>query len=236
VATAHTFRLWLLETVLHQMDMARLQREQAFNQQSLLMAELDHRVKNTLANIQALVRHTKAGAGSLDEFALGLEKRINAMAHAHRLLSNSRWEGASVRSLVEEELAPFRAAKNGPLRISGEDVLLSPAAALSFNLVVHELVTNAAKYGALSTPQGCISIHWKRKDDGALAFSWKESGGPPVTPPSRRGFGSVVIERSLRHELKGASSLRFEPDGVACEITIPAKHLIAHPATKEIAP
>jgi len=224
LATAHAFRLWLLETVLRQMEMARLAREVAFSQQSLLMAELDHRVKNTLANIQAMVQHTRAGAPTLDSFALGLERRIGAMAHAHRLLANSRWQGATVRGLLDEELAPFQSDKNIFLR--GEDLLLSPAAALTFNLVVHELISNATKYGALSTQEGCIDIDWRRQSDGALEFCWKERGGPPVTPPTHRGFGSVIIQRSLRHELQGASSLRFEPDGVACVVTIPVAHLV----------
>lgn len=224
LATAHAFRLWLLETVLRQMELARLAREAAFSQQSLLMAELDHRVKNTLANIQAMVQHTRAGAPTLDSFAHGLERRIGAMAHAHRLLGNSRWQGATVRGLLDEELAPFQGVKNVFLR--GEDVLLSPAAALSFNLVMHELISNATKYGALSTQEGCIHIDWSRQSDGALEFCWKERGGPPVTQPTRRGFGSVIILRSLRHELQGSSSLNFEPDGVACVVTIPAVHLV----------
>lgn len=224
LATAHAFRLWLLETVLRQMELARLAREAAFSQQSLLMAELDHRVKNTLANIQAMVQHTRAGAPTLDSFARGLERRIGAMAHAHRLLANSRWQGATVRGLLDEELAPFQGVKNVFLR--GENVLLSPAAALTFNLLMHELISNATKYGALSTQEGCIHIDWSRQSDGALEFCWKERGGPPVTPPTRRGFGSVIILRSLRHELQGSSSLNFEPDGVSCVVTIPAVHLV----------
>ena len=232
LAAAHAFRLWLLESVLQQMELARAAREAAFDQQSLLMAELDHRVKNTLANIQAVVRHTKAGASTLEDFAQGLERRIGAMAHAHRLLANSRWQGASVRSLVEEELAPFRAGKNACL--TGESVLLTPAAALAFNLVLHELVCNAVKYGALSTLDGCTHIDWQRQDNGSLTFCWKERGGPPVTPPTHKGFGSVVIARSLRHELQGTSSLRFEPDGVACVITIPAAHVLSPPVERKI--
>ena len=207
------------------MDLARLEREAAYKQQSLLMIELDHRVKNTLASIQALVNQTKAGASSLNDFTLGLERRISAMASAHRLLAASRWQGATVRSLIEEELAPFQNDKHSNLRMSGIDVLLSPAAALSFALVVHELTSNAAKYGALSTPAGHISIDWHYQIDGALELAWKERNGPPVTPPSRRGFGSVIIERSIRYELQGRSTLRFDPDGVVCILIIPPVHV-----------
>ncbi|MFZ4539053.1 HWE histidine kinase domain-containing protein, partial [Propionivibrio sp.] len=224
---ALAFRVWLLENVLQQMDLARQEREAAFEQQNLLMAELDHRVKNTLANIQALVRQTKSGAESLDDFALSLEQRIRAMAHAHDLMGASRWKGASVRKLVEEELAPYRAGKNGNLRISGDDLLLSPKAAMPFTLVVHELTTNAAKYGALSTPSGSIDIGWcQAAGDGELVVTWKERNGPPVAPPIRRGFGSVVIERSLRHEVNGTCILKFDTEGVSCVITIPAEHLL----------
>jgi light-regulated signal transduction histidine kinase (bacteriophytochrome) len=226
IATAHAFRLWLLESVLRQMELARQEREAAFAHQNMLMAELDHRVKNTLANIQALVAQTRVGANSLEDFGLTLNRRIRAMAQAHRLLSASRWLGASVYSLVVEELAPFQAGKGGLLQLRGANVQLSPAAALSFTLVVHELTSNAAKYGALSTPEGSINIVWHHRSDGALEFNWQEHNGPPVTPPTRRGFGSVLIERSLRHEVQGSSRLDFDPHGVRCVITIPVTHLV----------
>lgn len=227
IEVAHAFRVWLMENVLRQMDLARKEREAAFAHQSMLMAELDHRVKNTLASIQAMVSQTKAGANSLDEFALALERRIRAMAHAHNLMATSRWRGALVRGLVEEELAPFRKQADSQIRISGDDLMLSPKAALPFTMAVHELACNAAKYGALSTPAGGIDIGWRREGaDGALVVTWQERNGPPVTPPTRRGFGSVVIERGLRHELQGGAVLTFDADGVGCVITVPAEHLV----------
>ena len=226
IEVAHAFRVWLLETVLRQMDVTRREREAAFAHQSLLMAELDHRVKNTLANIQALVRQTLPGADSLEGFALSLERRIRAMAHAHNLMSATRWQGASVRGLMKEELAPFQQEKTGNIRMSGDDVLLTPTAALPFTLVMHELTSNAAKYGALSTAAGFIDIGWRQDGDGALVVTWKERNGPPVTPPTRRGFGTVIIERSLRHDIKGTSTLAFDPEGVGCVITIPSEHVV----------
>ena len=237
VATAHAFRLWLLESVLRQMDLARAEREAAFNQQNMLMAELDHRVKNTLATVQALVSQTLGGASSREDFALTLTQRIRAMAQAHRLLSASRWLGATLRSLVDVELAPFQSGKPHNVHIHGPDVLLSPAATLSLTLVLHELTSNAAKFGTLSVPEGCIDIGWQTLSDGALEFTWTERNGPPVTPPTRRGFGSVLIERSVRHELQGRSSLRFDPQGVTCVLVIPATHLPRSPLTmnKEVA-
>jgi chemotaxis family two-component system sensor kinase Cph1 len=226
IDSAQAFRGWLLESVLRQVDLARKEREAALAHQNLLMAELDHRVKNTLASIQALVQQTRARAGSVDDFSAALDRRIRAMSHAHDLMSETRWRGASVRGLVEEELAPFRSDRNGSLLISGDDLMLSPKAALPFTLVVHELITNAAKYGALSTPSGDIRIGWHRREDGALVLTWKERSGPPVAVPTRRGFGSVVIERSLRHEIKGTSTLTFDADGVACVIVIPSEYVM----------
>ena len=227
IEAAHSFRLWLLETVLRQLDMARQDREAAFTRQSMLMAELDHRVKNTLANIQALVRHTKADAISLEDFALGLEMRIRAMARAHDLLGATSRTGASVRTLIEEELAPFWSEKSGSRSITGADLLLSPKAAMPFTMVMHELVSNAAKYGALSTSAGSIDVSWcLAESDGALMLTWKEHNGPRVVTPSRRGFGSVVIERSLRHELKGHGTLSFDSGGVGCVIMIPGEFIV----------
>ncbi|MBC7453785.1 MAG: GAF domain-containing protein [Massilia sp.] len=238
IESAHAFRIWLLETVLRQMaDLARLEREAAFTRQGMLMAELDHRVKNTLANIQALVGHTKASANSLEDFVLGLVMRLRAMARAHDLLSATKRKGASVRKLVEDELAPFwshSAQNHGNLHhdhngsvIDGPDLLLSSSAAMPFTIVLHELISNAAKYGALSSAEGSIDITWGQASaTGDLVLSWKERNGPPVTPPKRRGFGSVVIERSLRHELKGSGVLTFDVTGVRCMLSIPAKYIV----------
>jgi len=229
IEMAHVFRLWLLEMVLRQIEeVTRQEREAAFARQAMLIAELDHRVKNTLANIQALVRQTKTQAHTLEDFALGLEMRIRAMAHAHDLLGESRRQGASVRRLIEEEMVPFRDRKDNNARILGDYVLLSSKAAMPFTMVMHELISNAAKYGALSTATGHVDIAWSRVSAaGDLVLTWKECGGPAVTTPTRRGFGSVVIERSLRHELKGSGVLTFHPDGVGCILTIPAAYIVA---------
>ena len=117
--------------------------------------------------------------------------------------------------------------------IAGDDLMLSTGAAMPFTMVVHELVSNAAKYGALSTPAGSIAIGWSQEgDDGALVLTWKERNGPPVTQPTRRGFGSVVIERSLRHEINGHCTLTFDADGVGCVITIPAGHVVLEQESK----
>lgn len=221
------FRVWLLETVLLQLDLARREREALFSRQSLLMAELDHRVKNTLANIHALVQQTKTQSTVIEDFVENLESRIRAMAHAHNLLSETHWEGASIRSIIEQELAPFANDERANIRLNGGHWVLSPTAAMAFSMVLHELTTNAAKYGSLSMPGGTVDVTWEvEQDHGDLVVRWKERGGPPVSPPTRRSFGTVVIERSLRHELKGRSELSYEVDGVACVATIPAAHVV----------
>jgi len=227
IEAARTLRVWLLETVLRQIDIARQEREAAFAHQALLMAELDHRVKNTLANIQGLVRQTKVGATSLDNYTLALERRIRAMAHAHSLIAETRWHGAPLGSLVKTELAPYRRRNKNQFNITGANVVLSPQAALPVTLVLHELTSNAAKYGALSSEHGCIDIAW-HLDGENLVLTWRERNGPAVQPPQRRGFGSVIIERSLRHEIQGHSVLTFDPAGVTCTITFPAKYIVPH--------
>jgi len=238
IDTAHVFRLWLLETVTRKIDDGTCQeREAAFARQSMLMAELDHRVKNTLANIQALVRQTKTQAHSLEEFALGLEMRIRAMAHAHDLLGESSKMGASVRRLIEDEMAPFRSNQDHPGRMRGDNFRLLSKAAMPFTMIMHELISNAAKYGALSTAAGSVDITWSRlAQSGDLVLTWQEHGGPAVVPPLRRGFGSVVIERSLRHELKGSGTLTFHVEGVGCVLTIPGAYVVLDdtPATAQV--
>lgn len=221
------FRVWLLETVMLQLDLARREREALFARQSMLVAELDHRVKNTLANIHALVQQTKSKSASVEAFIENLESRIRAMAHAQNLLSERHWEGASLRSMIEQELAPYANSEHVNLRLSGGHWVLSPTAAMAFNMVLHELATNAAKYGSLSVAGGTVDVDWSiDAASGNLIIRWKERGGPAVTPPTRRSFGSTVIERSLRHELKGSCVLSFEPDGLSCVATIPAAHIV----------
>lgn len=217
---AFDLRVSLLEVVLRRIDAAARERLRAFEQERLLMAELDHRVKNTLANIQAIIVQTGRSAHSLTEFTEGLEQRIHSMARAHSLLTKSRWEGVSLASLVEEELAAYR-QQTGAMTVSGTLVLLVPKAALALSLALHELATNAAKYGALSVGSGRLSVEWTVNGAGALELLWQESGGPPVEQPKQRGFGSTLIERALGWETGGDAQLLFDPQGVICKISLP---------------
>jgi PAS domain S-box-containing protein len=197
--------------------------KQAEEHQRLLIAELDHRAKNVLSRVAAVAMSTRQGAGSMDDFVLALDKRIQSMAHAHALLSQSRWQGGSLAELVRHELAPYATTTN--TRIYGPDVVLRPAATEAVAMVLHELVTNAAKYGALSTPHGRVSINWEQNLSSNLAatikIEWREIGGPRVAAPSNSGYGTSAIRNLIPHELGGAVELLFEPTGVRCRIDIP---------------
>ncbi|MBK1658812.1 HWE histidine kinase domain-containing protein [Paracraurococcus ruber] len=224
---ARTFRVSLLEVVLRRLDEVARERAKARERQDFLMAELDHRVKNTLANIQALVRHSSGGAATVDGFVQELG-RLQAMAQAHSLLARSRWEGAGLHALVEEELRAFRGAGAAPdarIAVEGPDLRLKPKAALALSLALHELATNAAKYGALSVPDGQLRIAW-RPDGERIRLDWTETGGPRVVPPARRGFGSTVIERGLAYEVGGVVALEFDPAGLRCRVDMPLRQVV----------
>jgi light-regulated signal transduction histidine kinase (bacteriophytochrome) len=227
VETGRALQIVLTEAVLQQTLSSERQAGEA--ERELLMAELAHRVKNLLANIQALVQQTKRGRTSLEEYVVALEGRIHAMAHAHDLLAASRWEGATLRSLVEEEVAPFSDAEAGNITLAGEEVRLTPRAALPISLLIHELVTNAAKYGALTNRNGHVDITWGMDPERRrLELDWRERGGPPAVAPKRRGFGTRLIERTLIG-LHGSARLSFEPEGLTCAVAIPAGDLTPSP-------
>ncbi|MFZ4406171.1 MAG: sensor histidine kinase [Paracraurococcus sp.] len=222
---ALTLRAAWLEASLLRAESLAAERQAALSHQTFLMAELDHRLKNILANIQALLRHSRRRATSLDGFVGDFEARLHAMATAHDLLHASRWEGARLRPLIDEELRPHAdGAARGRIAAAGPDLVLRPRAALALSLAVHELATNAAKYGALSVPEGRLALRWRRTRAG-LTMVWEERGGPPAVSPTRRGFGLTVIERSLAYELGGTGQLEFGTPGLRCTICIPAAHI-----------
>lgn len=220
---AQALRVSLLEVVLRRMDQVAQERAHARERQDMLLAELDHRVKNTLANIQALVRHSSGSAPSLEAFIGDLHGRLRAMAQAHSLLSRNRWEGAELRNLVEDEL---RQHLDGGARVTlaGPEIRLRPKAALALGLALHELATNAAKHGALSDARGTVRVAW-RIAGGNLVLEWQERGGPSVAPRARRGFGSLVLERSVAYETGGRASLGFDPDGLDYRLEMPLRQV-----------
>jgi PAS domain S-box-containing protein len=180
--------------------------------QRLLLNELNHRVKNTLAIVQAIAWQSFRQAGVPREARDAFEGRLAALAAAHDVLTQQNWEAAGIGRILEVATAPHSADR---FRLSGPAVDLQPKTAVALGLAAHELATNAAKYGALSTPEGRVEVRWT-VDDGVLRLVWRESGGPPTAAPARRGFGSRLLEQGLAEELAGSVKLEFRPEGLLC--------------------
>jgi PAS domain S-box-containing protein len=184
----------------------------------LLMREVDHRANNLLTVVQSVVALSRAG--DVESFRAVLGGRIQALSRAHQLLSEARWAGADLHRLVEEELRPYGLDDGRRIRIAGETVSLSPAQAQSLGLCLHELATNAAKHGALSRPEGRVSLDWRHEGE-MLMLCWTERGGPPAAPPARKGFGATVLERSLSSPLGGQVTLDWAKSGLIAELRLP---------------
>lgn len=198
-------------------ELKRFERRQA-----LLVSELDHRVKNILAQVAVVATSTRQGSHSVDEFLGSLHGRIEAMAVAHSLLSQAGWKTVGLDALVRDLLAPYTTGAN--VTISGKDVVLSPAETQALARVLHELATNAAKYGSLSTLGGQVSVSWSRNPNRAatnLTLVWRELGGPPVAPEVQSSYGTNLIRNLIPHELAGTVDLVFGPDGVNCRVEFP---------------
>ncbi len=184
-----------------------------------LAREAEHRAKNILATVQAAVHLSHANTA--DELKKLIEGRINALAKVNALFVQSRWTGAGLHSLVLQELSPYRVDSNPRVRVSGPDLMLEPNKAQAIAISLHELATNAAKYGSLSTTDGRVEIAWSHAADGRLSLSWKESGGPSVKPPTHRGFGTRVMENIIRDQLRGEVRFDWHDQGLTCEIALP---------------
>lgn len=195
------------------------ERKRAEEQRTLLINELNHRVKNTLATVQSLAMQTLRSTGSSEEARELFDARLGALARAHDLLTAQNWECASLREVVTRALAPFRTEAER-VAFDGPDVDLSPKQALALSIALHELATNAAKYGALSNEAGRVDVSWALAGEH-LQLVWRESGGPMVAPPTRTGFGSRLIERNLARELGGDARIDYRPEGVVASITTP---------------
>jgi PAS domain S-box-containing protein len=194
----------------------------ARQQRELLINELNHRVKNTLATVQSVAAQTLKGTTVPTAVKDALESRLLSMAGAHDVLTQQNWEGADLRNIVERALSPFMAARR-EFDVNGPDIRLLPKSALAIAMAVHELATNAAKYGALSNGSGRISVHWDiaERDERHLQIVWTEMGGPEVTAPTRKGFGSRLIERGLAGQLGGEAVIDYRGTGVVCRIIAP---------------
>ena len=203
------------------------ERKLAEEHQSVLVAELDHRVKNALATVSSVVSQTAGGNGSVADFVAALDGRIRSMATTHELLSTGRWRGISLTELIQRELAPYATPNN--VDIVGPEIVLCAEAGQAMAMVLHELITNAAKYGALSAKDGRVSIRWNQRPNGHsgsyLAFEWQEVGGPPARVPAKPGYGTTTIRDLIPYEFGGTVDLVLASDGVRCRLHLPTDWL-----------
>jgi len=207
------------------------ERRQAEERQKLLLAELNHRVKNTLASVLSIAARTRQSSASLEEFSRSFEGRVQSLAGAHELLAENVWAGAELRQILVRELEPYHEGKDPPV-LSGGEVFLPARAALVFAMVFHELATNASKYGALSAPGGAVKVAWRVAKSAASPFlriDWTERGGPRAEKPAREGFGLSFVKRSVAYELHGSTELTFKPGGLQVRIQVPMTELRRDP-------
>jgi two-component sensor histidine kinase len=214
-----TERELLLIDVLARQAADLIERKQNEEQIILLAREAEHRAKNMLATVQATVHLTKSD--SPEGYKETLEGRIQALANAHSLFVQSRWAGAELRSLFIQEVSPYQHNGETRVHIEGPTVVLEPSAAQAVAVGVHELATNAAKYGALSVPEGRIRIEWFPDGDSRVLLHWSETGGPTVKPPTRQGFGMQMLDALIRVQLRGDVRFDWRTEGLACKINIP---------------
>jgi two-component sensor histidine kinase/DNA-binding response OmpR family regulator len=201
-------------------------RKQAEERQTLLAREVDHRAKNALALVQSIVRLTRAS--SIEDYTAAVEGRIRALSRAHTILSASRWQGADIRGLVEEELAPFRTGEASKAVTAGPNISLQPAAAQSLALALHELVSNAAKYGALSSSSGRLQLNWSLQQE-KLVVEWVEKCESAIGTLSAPGFGTRIVKASIEGQLGGQAHFDWRPEGLRCTLTIPlANGILVH--------
>jgi two-component sensor histidine kinase len=190
-----------------------------------LMREIAHRSKNLLAVIQAMARQTAVTAGSAHDFEQIFSARLQALAASHDILMDEDWHGASIDELVRTQVGHYVDLIGTRIELAGPEMMLKPEAAQNLGLALHELATNAAKYGALANEDGHVEIRWDL-DEGRFRISWAEVDGPPVSPPAREGFGHKVVTRIVSLALEGKVDLRFEPGGLVWALDIPDKHVL----------
>jgi two-component sensor histidine kinase len=237
IRVAETLRATLIEVVLRLADEATAERHQANARQELLIAELNHRVRNILGVIRGLIRQSQSDEEQVQKFVKIVDGRIHALARAHNQITDDHWGPAPLKALVDAEAAAFAADKTERIVADGPPILLNPQAFSTMALVLHELVTNSTKYGGLSTQQGHVDLTWYRNKDRDLVLSWKEEGGPPVRQPNRKGFGTTIIERSVPYDLGGKVQARYDLAGYNATFVLPARHVsepksFAGPAVK----
>ncbi|WP_407945139.1 sensor histidine kinase [Oryzicola mucosus] len=200
------------------------ERERTNARQRLLIRELHHRVKNTLANVQAVLGATARSSTSVDELYKTFSARVQSLARTHSFLTDDYWQTASLEDLLKGELAHYD--DSGRVRLDGPAVSLNADQAVPLGMAIHELATNSSKYGALSGPAGVLDVEWSTTNDEGnerLSFFWRERGGPPVEAPSRKGFGSILFERVLAVQLEAKIDMQFLPAGLQIALSLPLK-------------
>lgn len=234
IRVAEALRSTLLEVVLRLTEVASEDRRRAAEQQKLLISELNHRVRNILALIRALMGQTSRDSDDVGSFVATLDSRIQSLARAHDQLTADQWGPARLQELISTEGRAYFDAERQAMRMTGPDVSITPDAFTVMALVVHELVTNAAKYGALSD-SGTVDVDWRIDSNGDLVIDWRELGGPAVMPPRRRGFGTTVIENSIPHELGGEATTSYRTAGFEARFVLPARY-VASSQEKDMGP
>jgi PAS domain S-box-containing protein len=203
------------------------ERKEAEKRQQVMVDELNHRVKNTLATVMALSTQTFRTTPSPKAFCEAFEGRLLALSQTHNLLNQSFWRGAGLRDILTQELAPYASTDGRSYTLEGSEIKLGPVTAVTLGMAFHELATNAVKYGALSVAGGEVRVAWRMSRPGRLHVEWRETGGPPVSPPQRRGFGSRLIEQALGSDLNADARLCFPSEGVRCSMDIPLDQISA---------
>lgn len=222
---AESLRTTLLEVILRSVDESDRYRKEAQATQDLLIAELNHRVRNILTLVRGIVAQTGGASANVADFASEVGGRIHALARAHDQLTTSQWSASCLETLLKTEIEAYFGDNADRYVLEGPRVLLAPEAFSTLALVFHELVTNSAKYGALSDSRGNVKVGWEIDDTGSLRIHWSENGGPPVQAPSRRGFGSTIIERSIPFELQGEASIDYALTGVTAQFLVPGHYV-----------
>lgn len=235
IRAARSLQATVLEVVLRLISHTEAERAAASQKQEILIEELNHRVRNILSLIGGLITQGRREGQDVEGFARVLGERVQALARAHDQITAKNWGPGSLETLIATEAGAYLGQLSRTIRMAGPDVLLKPQALSTLALVVHELITNAAKYGALAGDDGHVEISWRLDPAGSLLIDWVEVGGPPVQPPTRRGFGSTIIEHSLPHELAGRASIAFPATGVIVHLEVPAQHVVAQHRPAETA-
>lgn len=222
---AETLRSGMLEVLVRLSEVAEQERVRAHERQELLIAELNHRVRNILALIRGIISQSRGMTVlSVEDFIVTLDERIRALARAHDQITADRWGPARLVDLIETETGAYLGEKRDRVALDGPNLLIQPSAFTTLALVFHELMTNAAKYGALSD-SGQVAVRWTVDDEGSLILTWEETGGPAVTVPTRRGFGSTIIEQSIPYDLGGRAKVEYRAGGLYGEFCVPSRHV-----------